>query len=113
MAAGDSIAEVETDKATMDWESQEEGYIAAILADEGAKDIPVGTPMAVMVDDKVRSGSSYGASLVQTPPCNALTRAGKPRCNTQGRLLFTDNDMQSHYRETAVELHENARRCLT
>ncbi len=53
IAAGDSIAEVETDKATMDWESQEEGYIAAILADEGAKDIPVGTPMAVMVDDKV------------------------------------------------------------
>jgi hypothetical protein len=32
----------------------QDGYIAAILADEGTKDIPVGTPMAVMVDDKVR-----------------------------------------------------------
>ena len=55
VAAGDSLAEVETDKATMDWESQEDGYMAAILVSDGAKDIAVGTPMAVMVDDAVRA----------------------------------------------------------
>lgn len=56
VGAGDSLAEVETDKATMDWESQEEGYIAAILVGDGAKDLEVGAPLAVMVDDEVRGG---------------------------------------------------------
>lgn len=39
---GDLLAEVETDKATMDWECQEEGYIAKILLPDGGKDIPIG-----------------------------------------------------------------------
>ena len=39
---GDSLAEIETDKATMDWECQEEGYIAKIVYPNGEKDIPIG-----------------------------------------------------------------------
>jgi pyruvate dehydrogenase E2 component (dihydrolipoamide acetyltransferase) len=39
---GDVIAEIETDKATVDFEMQEEGFLAKILKTEGDKDIEVG-----------------------------------------------------------------------
>ena len=35
----------------MDWEAQDEGVIAKILAQDGTKDIPVGTVVAVVVED--------------------------------------------------------------
>lgn len=43
IAPGDVLVEIETDKAQMDFEFQEEGVIAKILKESGAKDIPVGT----------------------------------------------------------------------
>lgn len=39
---GDVLVEIETDKAQMDFECQEEGFLAKILVDSGAKDISVG-----------------------------------------------------------------------
>ena len=49
--AGEAIAEIETDKASMDFEFQEDGYLAKILLGDGAKDIPVGKPIAVYVEE--------------------------------------------------------------
>jgi len=43
ISPGDVLVEIETDKAQMDFEFQEEGTIAAILRDAGAKDIAVGS----------------------------------------------------------------------
>ncbi len=40
--AGDVLCEIETDKAQMDFEVQEEGYLAKILIPEGTKDAEVG-----------------------------------------------------------------------
>lgn len=57
IAAGDSIAEIETDKATMDWEAQDEGFLAKIILGEGTKDIAVGTPVAVVVEDEEHVGA--------------------------------------------------------
>lgn len=54
VGAGDEMAEIETDKATMAWESQDDGFIAKILLQEGAKDIPVGTPAMIFVEEEVR-----------------------------------------------------------
>eukprot|EP00326_Haptolina_ericina_P020943 CAMPEP_0181174472 /NCGR_PEP_ID=MMETSP1096-20121128/3555_1 /TAXON_ID=156174 ORGANISM="Chrysochromulina ericina, Strain CCMP281" /NCGR_SAMPLE_ID=MMETSP1096 /ASSEMBLY_ACC=CAM_ASM_000453 /LENGTH=492 /DNA_ID=CAMNT_0023262377 /DNA_START=76 /DNA_END=1555 /DNA_ORIENTATION=+ len=48
--AGDVIAEVETDKATVDYEAVDEGVLAKILVSTGAQDVEVGTPIAVIVD---------------------------------------------------------------
>lgn len=53
VAPGDVLCEVETDKATIAWESQEEGYVAAILLGNGSKDVAVGSPAAVLVEDEV------------------------------------------------------------
>ncbi|CAK7897538.1 dihydrolipoyllysine-residue acetyltransferase component of pyruvate dehydrogenase complex, mitochondrial [[Candida] anglica] len=52
LTPGEPIAEIETDKASMDLEFQEEGFMAKILMAEGAKDVPVGTPIAVYVEEK-------------------------------------------------------------
>lgn len=42
IAPGDVLVEIETDKAQMDFEFQEEGVLAKILKDAGEKDVPVG-----------------------------------------------------------------------
>ena len=46
------MASIETDKASVDFEMQEEGYIAKLLFPDGTKDIPLGTPIAIVVDEK-------------------------------------------------------------
>lgn len=42
MNEGDKLAEIETDKAIMDFETPEEGYLAKIMVSAGQKDIKVG-----------------------------------------------------------------------
>ncbi|XP_027363931.1 dihydrolipoyllysine-residue acetyltransferase component 1 of pyruvate dehydrogenase complex, mitochondrial isoform X2 [Abrus precatorius] len=48
---GDILCEIETDKATLEFESLEEGYLAKILAPEGSKEVAVGQPIAITVED--------------------------------------------------------------
>ncbi|MDQ2802366.1 MAG: biotin/lipoyl-binding protein, partial [Pseudomonadota bacterium] len=49
--AGDVIAEIETDKATMEVEAVDEGKLAKILVDEGTEGIAVNTPIAVLAEN--------------------------------------------------------------
>ena len=51
-AAGDSLAEIETDKATIDFEAQDDGYVAKILVEAGSGEISVGVPIMVTVEDE-------------------------------------------------------------
>ncbi|TFB04861.1 hypothetical protein CCMA1212_002961 [Trichoderma ghanense] len=51
IAPGEVLVEIETDKAQMDFEFQEEGVIAKILKEAGEKDVAVGTPIAVLVEE--------------------------------------------------------------
>eukprot|EP00293_Proteomonas_sulcata_P001308 CAMPEP_0184323776 /NCGR_PEP_ID=MMETSP1049-20130417/132013_1 /TAXON_ID=77928 /ORGANISM="Proteomonas sulcata, Strain CCMP704" /LENGTH=236 /DNA_ID=CAMNT_0026645361 /DNA_START=258 /DNA_END=968 /DNA_ORIENTATION=+ len=52
VAPGDLLCEIETDKATIGWESQEEGYVAKILVEDGAADVPVGKVVLVLCDNE-------------------------------------------------------------
>jgi len=52
VAPGDVLAEVETDKATVDFESVEEGFLAKILVPSGSNNVPVGKLVAIMVEEK-------------------------------------------------------------
>ena len=52
ISAGDVIAEVETDKATVAFEATEDGYLAKILQPDGAKNIEVADPIAIVVAKK-------------------------------------------------------------
>ena len=51
VAAGDLLAEIETDKATMELEAVEEGILGTILKPEGSEGIPVNEPIAIMLTD--------------------------------------------------------------
>src|SRR3974390_221811 len=49
--SGDVIAEIETDKATMEVEAVDEGTLGKILVPEGTEDVAVNTPIAVILAD--------------------------------------------------------------
>ena len=49
--SGDIIAEIETDKATMEVEASDEGTLGKILVPEGTADVAVNTPIAVILGD--------------------------------------------------------------
>ncbi len=51
VAPGDVLAEIETDKATMEVEAVDEGVLGKILVPEGAEDVAVNTPIAVLLED--------------------------------------------------------------
>ena len=51
MRAGDVIAEIETDKATMEVEAAEDGKLGKILVPEGTEHIPVNHPIALLFTD--------------------------------------------------------------
>src|SRR4249919_1338381 len=61
--AGDVIAEIETDKATMEVEAVDEGKLAKILVEEGTEGVAVNTPIAVLGAD----GEEVGASPAPAP----------------------------------------------
>lgn len=49
---GDALCEIETDKATVDYEMQEEGYLARILVKEGTTGLKVGSLIGILVEEK-------------------------------------------------------------
>ena len=51
VSAGDVIAEIETDKATMEVEAVDEGVLAKILVPEGTDAVPVNQVIAVLLED--------------------------------------------------------------
>ncbi|CAJ0957059.1 unnamed protein product, partial [Mesorhabditis belari] len=50
LSEGDLLCEIETDKATMGFETPEEGYLAKILISEGTKDVPIGKLLCIIVE---------------------------------------------------------------
>lgn len=51
IGAGDILVEIETDKATVDFEAQDDAFLAKILVEAGTTDIACGTPIAILVED--------------------------------------------------------------
>ncbi|BAV63827.1 pyruvate dehydrogenase complex dihydrolipoamide acetyltransferase [Sphingobium cloacae] len=51
VSSGDLLAEIETDKATMEFEAVDEGTIAKILVSEGAEGVKVGTVIAILAEE--------------------------------------------------------------
>ncbi|KAK6029572.1 pyruvate dehydrogenase complex dihydrolipoamide acetyltransferase [Ostertagia ostertagi] len=50
LSEGDLLCEIETDKATMGFETPEEGYLAKIIIQEGSKDVPIGKLLCIIVE---------------------------------------------------------------
>eukprot|EP00271_Cylindrocystis_brebissonii_P022435 TRINITY_DN863_c0_g1_i1.p1 TRINITY_DN863_c0_g1~~TRINITY_DN863_c0_g1_i1.p1 ORF type:complete len:579 (+),score=97.04 TRINITY_DN863_c0_g1_i1:62-1738(+) len=82
VSAGDSLCVIETDKATLDNESQEDGFLAKILVPGGSKEVPCGTPICIMVDtaDAVSKFSDYSVADAGKAP--AASSPAQPEAST-------------------------------
>jgi pyruvate dehydrogenase E2 component (dihydrolipoamide acetyltransferase) len=68
--SGDILAEIETDKATMEYEAVDEGTLAKILVPEGTQDVPVNAPIAVLAGEgeDVKAAASSATKAPAAPP---------------------------------------------
>jgi pyruvate dehydrogenase E1 component beta subunit len=69
--AGDVIAEIETDKATMEVEAVDEGVLARILVPGGAENVAVNTPIAVIAEEGEEVSAVPSPSARESPPAQA------------------------------------------
>ncbi|XP_039067296.1 dihydrolipoyllysine-residue acetyltransferase component 1 of pyruvate dehydrogenase complex, mitochondrial-like isoform X5 [Hibiscus syriacus] len=104
---GDIICEIETDKATLEFESLEEGYLAKILAPEGTKDVAVGQPIAITVEDpddiEAVKTSVAGDSAVkkQEPMCQESKsevkeqKSGFTKISPSTKLLISEYELDA------------------
>src|SRR6266702_4335954 len=78
--SGDVIAEIETDKATMEVEAIDEGTIARILVPEGTQDVPVNDVIAVLAGEgeDVKAAGAAKPSASAAPPKAAEAPAPAP-----------------------------------
>jgi pyruvate dehydrogenase E2 component (dihydrolipoamide acetyltransferase) len=75
--SGDVIAEIETDKATMEVEAVDEGTLAKIVVPEGTQDVPVNDVIAVLAGDG-EDVKAAGAGAASAPPKPAPAAAEAP-----------------------------------
>jgi pyruvate dehydrogenase E1 component beta subunit len=70
--SGDVIAEIETDKATMEVEAVDEGTLGKILVPEGTNDVAVNTPIAtILAEGEDASALANGKDAASAPPARA------------------------------------------
>src|SRR6201999_476024 len=80
--SGDVIAEIETDKATMEVEAVDEGTLAKIVVPEGTQDVPVNELIAVLAGDG-EDVKAAGASAGSAKPAPAKAEAPKEEAPKQ------------------------------
>ena len=81
VAAGDLLAEIETDKATMEFEAVDEGTIAKILVAEGTDEVKVGTVIALIASEGEDAGAAAAVPKAAKEPVAkdaGETGAGQP-----------------------------------
>src|SRR6185295_7912633 len=78
--AGDVIAEIETDKATMEYESIDDGVLAKIVVAEGTQDVPVNSLIAVLAEEgeDVKAAAAGASKVAPAKPASASTKAEAP-----------------------------------
>ena len=75
--SGDILAEIETDKATMEFEAVDEGTIAKILVPEGAEGVKVGAPIAVLAGEGEDMKAASAATKAPSPPSGGEETTGE------------------------------------
>jgi len=76
-SAGDSIAVIETDKASMDFEAQDDGVVAKLLVQPGSGEISVGVPIMVTVEDQ-GDVAAFKDFVAGSAPSSSATEASVP-----------------------------------
>jgi pyruvate dehydrogenase E2 component (dihydrolipoamide acetyltransferase) len=79
--SGDILAEIETDKATMEFEAVDEGTVAKILVPEGSEGVKVGAPIAILAgegEDVSKAGAAAPKADTAPPAPPKAAAAPKP-----------------------------------
>ena len=85
--SGDVIAEIETDKATMEVEAVDEGTLGKILVPEGTNDVAVNTPIAMILSEGEDAASLKSAKpAARKPATTEEAEESKPRVEEQGAI---------------------------
>ncbi|MBE0453971.1 MAG: pyruvate dehydrogenase complex dihydrolipoamide acetyltransferase [Roseovarius sp.] len=84
VAAGDLLAEIETDKATMEFEAVEEGVVGKLLVAAGTEGVKVNTPIAVMLDEGESAADISSAPAKAEAPAAKQTEAA-PQAETAAK----------------------------
>ncbi len=77
VSSGDILAEIETDKATMEFEAVDEGTIAKILVPEGSDGVKVGTPIAILAGEGEEVSAEAEAPRAEEPAPKEEPKAAK------------------------------------
>ncbi|OCC24536.1 pyruvate dehydrogenase complex dihydrolipoamide acetyltransferase [Croceicoccus estronivorus] len=78
VSAGDILAEIETDKATMEFEAVDEGTILSIVVPEGSEDVKVGAVIATMAGEDEDTSTPASAPDAKTTPVAKPETASPP-----------------------------------
>jgi len=92
VSAGDILAEIETDKATMEFEAVDEGIIGKILVSEGSEGIKVNSPIAILIEDgeKISEKDILEASHQDMESADSNTVEPKSRPATTELVMETE-----------------------
>ncbi|MDV3257498.1 MAG: pyruvate dehydrogenase complex dihydrolipoamide acetyltransferase [Sphingomonas sp.] len=77
VSSGDILAEIETDKATMEFEAVDEGRIAKILVPEGSDGVKVGTPIAILAGEGEEVAAPAASPKAEEPAPTEEPKAPK------------------------------------
>jgi pyruvate dehydrogenase E1 component beta subunit len=108
--SGDVIAEIETDKATMEVEAVDEGRLGKILVPAGAEGVKVNTPIAVILTDgEDAAGLANGAAKADGASEPSSTPAtSDPYASVEVRVRDTADDRLTVGYDSAAEIPEGA-----
>ena len=79
VSSGDILAEIETDKATMEFEAVDEGTIAKILIAEGTDGVKVGAPIAILAGEGEDASAAVAAPKADPVPPVKATEPAAPK----------------------------------
>jgi pyruvate dehydrogenase E1 component beta subunit len=98
VASGDILAEIETDKATMEFEAVDEGTIARIVVPDGTDGVKVGDVIAIMAAE---GEDASAAASAPAPAADAAPAAGKVE-QPSDQKTEVHGDVTPHRMETAA-----------
>ena len=101
VSTGDVIAEIETDKATMEVEAVDDGVIGKILISEGTENVKVNDPIAVIVGDGESADDIDVSNLNGSVPSSENIAAPSPSPEKEDRE--PENSISAPLSETVVE----------
>ncbi len=94
ISSGDVLAEIETDKATMEVEAVDEGVLAKILIDGGSENVAVNTPIAILLEEGEEMGdlSALESAPAPSPAAEPAEADASPDTQTEVAPTITVSD---------------------